>query len=51
MVTEPRNVGAGAFGGIDEQLALTGNDLNAIDLDGDAVNGVHLGLSHTRTPS
>jgi hypothetical protein len=41
----------GAFGGIDEQLALMGNDLNAIDFDGDAVDGGHLGLSHARTPS
>ena len=51
VVTEARNVGAGAFGGIDEQLTLTGNDLNAIDFDGHAVDGGHLGLSHAKTPS
>jgi hypothetical protein len=51
VVTEPWNVGASAFGGIDEQLALMGNDLNAIDFDGHSVDGGHLGLSHARTPS
>ena len=51
VVTKARNEGAGAFGGIDEQLALMGNDLNAVDFDGDAVDGGHLELSHARTPS
>ena len=50
VVAEARDVGAGALGGVDEELALPGDDLMAVDLDDDAVDRGSLGLRHGSPP-
>ena len=48
VVAEARDVGAGALGCVDEQLALGGDDLMAVDLDGDAVDRGGVEIRHRR---
>ena len=51
VIAEPGYVGSGAFGRVDEQFALSGNDLVAVDLDGNAVDRGSLGFRHGMRPS
>ena len=51
VVTKTRNVGTRALCGIDKEFALTSDELNAIDFNGDAVDCGHARLRHAKTPS